>query len=75
MTHFATPDELRDKAASIELKAVDFLDRHGHIAKVRSQWVTVRMTFIDGATLTLPRAREHEFEQTVFNLRPARNDS
>lgn len=72
---FASAEQLRDKAASIELKAVDFLDKDGRIAKVRNQWLTVRMTFIDGTTLTLPRSREREFEKTVFNLRPIRNDS
>lgn len=68
---------LKAKAAAVELAAVDFLDAQGEITDNprRRPYVAIRMTFIDGEQITLPRYLERHFLKQQFTLRPARNDA
>lgn len=67
--------ELREHAAQMELKAVDFLDRRGKIAGDRRTYMTIRMTFIDGRVITLPRRLEPHLKSQQFKLRSTRDDA
>lgn len=67
--------ELRAKAADMELRAVDFLDRGGRIADDRRTYTTIRMTFHDGKTISLPRRLEKHFRKQEFKLRSTRDDA
>lgn len=71
----ARVETLRDKAADMELRSVDFLDRNGVMTPNRNAYTTIRMTFVDGVVITLPRRLEHFFSSQTFKLRPAQDDA
>lgn len=59
----------------MELKAIDFLDRRGQIARGYPWHTAVRCTFHDGTVITLPRRLERHFNYQTFKLRPSRDDA
>jgi hypothetical protein len=64
---------LRDYSTRMELKAVDLLNKTGGYAKHSGQIKTIRLTYIDGHVITLPKRLEKHFDKQVFQLRPKRN--
>lgn len=68
-------ERFRAKAADMELKAIDFLNRRGLIAINYQQHTAVRCTFHDGTVITLPRRLERHFDRQVFKLRPSRDNA
>lgn len=71
-----TFEQLRDKAAGMELAEVNFLGPDGTLAKKRRAFVRAEFIFIDGVKLVLPRSETErpEFDAMQFNLRPSRSN-
>lgn len=63
---------LKQTAARIELQAIDFLDVAGRLSK---RYTRIRLTFIDGTIIILPKRLEPQFSEQVFTLRPSRSDA
>jgi hypothetical protein len=71
----STATDLQQKAAAIELAAVDFLDSEGRIAANRGRLHSARFTFIDGEVLVLPESELMAIDNIQFRLRPNRDDA
>lgn len=69
-------EQLRDKAAQMELAEVNFLGPDGKFAKKRRAVVTVEFIFIDGTKMVLSRSETErpEFDTLRFDLRPSRSN-
>lgn len=72
-----TFEELRAKAASVELAGVNFFAKDGTLARKRRAIHHAEFTFIDGVRLVLPQAEVNhpEFDALKFQLRPTQNHS
>lgn len=70
-----TFEDLADKAADMELTAVNFLTAKAEFARKRRFVATAEFVFVDGAKLVLPKAEldRQEFSEMRFRLRPSRN--
>lgn len=71
-----TFEQLRDKAAAMELAEVNFLGPDGKFAKKRKAFIKAEFVFIDGTRMVLPRSETErpEFDALRFNLRPSRSN-
>lgn len=70
-----TMEEVRAKAADMELAAARFLAADGTLARKRKKVARAEFVFIDGVTMVLPRAEldRPEFDDLTFRLRPSRD--
>lgn len=75
MTH--TMEEVRDKAAEMELASISFLASDGTLARKRKAVARTEFVFIDGTRMVLPRRETDRpgFDAVTFRLRPSRNDA
>lgn len=66
-----TLEELKEKAASMELRGANFLDSKGNIAVVKELYTRVQFVFIDGTEITVSRddTQTPEFNDMKFMLR------
>lgn len=71
----STVKELRQKAATMELQGVDFVDHHGHIVDDNHKAKRAVFTFIDGEQLVLKAKHFPKIWKMKFHLRPARDDA
>lgn len=73
----ATIEELRTKAAEIELHAVDFLDAEGRYVSGGNgrELHHIDFTFIDGVKLTIDHADKDRIDDITFRLVPKRADA
>ena len=71
-----TFEQLRAKAAEMELAEANFLGPDGKFAKKRRAFVKAEFVFIDGTRMVLPRAETErpEFDALQFKLRPSRSN-
>ena len=71
-----TLEEVKMHAQNMELNSLHFLDSEGFSGAEGAEVEYIRVTFIDGKLCTLPRQVfvDNLFD-TVFKLRPRRNDS
>ena len=73
---YSTFEELKAKAADMELKGVNFLTRKGELAKKRQAVHHTQFIFIDGVELFIPKPEMNKpgFGQLVFSLRPVKDN-
>lgn len=70
-----TAEDVKAKAAEMELVQVDFLDERGNVAGKLGKMHSVRFGFIDGTILHVPESEWDDLEAVEFKLRPSRNDA
>lgn len=68
-----TFEDLKAKAADMELAAANFLNADGESAAQLADVTQVEFRFVDGVVLMLPRAETErpEFDQLEFKLQPS----
>lgn len=72
---YATPAQLRAKAAEMELEAANFLTKKGEYAKRQKKVHRAEFKFIDGSVMIIRKKDLDAINEIEFSLRPSVPDA